>query len=333
MLGSNSKYRTIASCAIAALIVSFYSGEALSQLPKLPPLKQLGRSMAKSGGTGSRKEKKNALESLPWASMTPDAAARIQSVVNQPTIYRRLPIKSIDTDPQLFLLLIRNPEIVIDIWQQMNATQLTLDRVGDFEFRATDGAGTTSKIDLVYGTPNVHVYLGSGVYEGPLFKQDIRGQCVMLLRTDYVKVNGRNKARNRLDVFLKLDSGMADVVGKSIAPLFGRTADINFTETCGFIGKLSYAAETNGPRMQDLAARMRTVSRPVKQKFVAVASTVNERANTAGQMPRARIARPPNLRGDQPVRPVSNTQPSGQPLQRAARRPIVDSRIEMPVLR
>ena len=332
MLGINSKNRTVACCAIVAMMVSLFPGEALPQLPKLPPLTHLGRGLAKTGGTGSRKEKKNALEAIPWAAMTPEAAAKIQSVVNQPTIYRRLPIKSIDSDPQLFLTLIRNPEIVIDIWQQMNATQLTLERVGDFEFRATDGAGTTSKVDLVYGTPNLHVYLGEGVYEGPLFKQDIRGQCVMLLRSDYVRVDGRSRIRNRLDVFLKLNSGMADVVGKSIGPLFGRTADINFTETCGFIGKLSYAAETNGPRMQDLAARMRTVSRPVKQKFVSVASTVNERANASGPVPGARIARPPR-RGEQAVRPASNTQPGEAPLQRAARRPIVDSRIEMPVLR
>ena len=331
MLGKSKTTSTLSACAIILwMITSLLIDSASAQLP---PLTQLGRSLAKTGGSGSRKERKNALDSIPWASMTPAAAARIQAVVNSPTIFRKLPVKSIDSDPKLFLLLIRNPEIVIDIWQQMDATQLTLERVADFEFRAHDGEGTTSKIDLVYGTPNLHIYHGTGVYEGSLFKNDIHGQCVMVLRTDYFRSEGRNKVRNRLDVFLKLDGGMADVVGKTIAPLFGRTADINFVETSGFISKLSFAAEQNGPRMQDLAARMRTVSRPVKQNFVSVASSVRERADEGNSPARVRTARPVVDSKGKAVRPASNNQPSGQPLQRPARRPIIDSRIQMPVLR
>ena len=310
------------SIAVGMVLFLVITNGALGQLPKLPALK-FGN--AKSGGTSSRKQKKNALNAIPYATLTPNAASRIQEVVNSPSIYRKLPTKTIDCDPKLFVFLVRNPEVVVDVWQQMGVTQLTVDRVGEFNFRSSDGAGTDSQIDLLYGTPNLHVYHGTGVYEGPLFKQKIRGQCVILLRTDFQAAEGRQKVRTRLDVFLKLDTGVADAVAKTISPLFGRSADVNFVETCGFLEKLSLAAEQHGPRMQGLAARMRTVSPPVKQRFVSVASTVADR--TQGTAATTRVARPPSDYSAHSIRPASGTQSSG------VRRPILDSRVESSVLR
>ena len=310
----------VVTCVLVALFLASSTRPVFAQLPKLPTL-QLG--LQKTGGSGSRKQRKNALDAIPYSSMTTDAARKIQDVVNKPSIYRQLPIKMIDCDPRLFVFLVRHPEVVVDVWQQMGVTQLTLNRVGDFNFRASDGAGTTSQIDLVYGTPNLHIYYGTGVYEGPLFKQNIRGQCVMVLRTDFLPGDGRRTVRTRLDVFMKLDTGMADAVAKTISPLFGRTADTNFVETAGFLEKFSLAAEQHGPRMQDIAARMRTVSPSVKQQFVAVASTVADRLHTESST--TRIAAPP--RSYRSIRPASRNEESQR------RRTILDSRSALPTLR
>ena len=129
---------------LATLFAMTTAPHALAQLSLVP-----------TGGSGSRKDRKNALEAIPYRSLTPDATRRIQAVVNQPSIFRRLPIKTIESDSQLFLFLIRNPEVVVDIWQVMGVTQLSVDRVGEYKFTSADGAGTNSQIELVYGTTRI----------------------------------------------------------------------------------------------------------------------------------------------------------------------------------
>ncbi len=231
-------------------------------------------------GSSSRKERKNAVEAIPFHKLTPQAAQRIQSVIKHPTIYRRLPIKTIESDQPLFVFLIRNPEVVVDIWKIMGVTQLTINRTGEFTFQSDDGAGTKSHFELLYGTPHLHVYHGTGYYEGSMLKNKVTGQCVIIMRTEHKVVDGRPMVKNRLDVFLDIDNHAADVIAKTISPLFARTADINFVETSKFLSRMSDAAENSSDGMHDLADRLPTVRADVRQQFESVACAVQGRVES-----------------------------------------------------
>jgi hypothetical protein len=190
----------------------------------------------------------------------------------------------------------------VEIWKLMGVTQLTFERTGEYSFEAADGAGTRSQIELVYGTPHLHVYYGRGIYEGPLLKQRVRGQCVLLLRSDYRVSNGRPIVRTRLDVFLKVDRTAVDVLAKTIHPLIGKAADMNYVETARFLGRLSETAERNGPGITHLGHRLTGLSPKVRQQFVRIASTVSDRTPDADQQPLH--AQPPPLphpSGESPV--------------------------------
>src|SRR5262245_35333678 len=128
-----------------------------------------------------------AIQSLPLAELTGETRRKLMMVCERPTIYRRLPQKSIACDPLLFMFLIRNPEVVVNIWQLMGVANMTADRQGPFNWKGSDGAGTTCDVELAYGTDNVHVIYGDGFYEGSLLKHKVTGRCVMLMRSGYVQ--------------------------------------------------------------------------------------------------------------------------------------------------
>ena len=187
--------------------------------------------------------------------MTPETRDKLWSVVNRPDIYRRLPVVSIECDPDLYLHMIRHPEVVVSIWHLMGITQVETERVAPYVGNAADGAGTRSRIELVYGTPKLHVFYGVGDYEGPLLKNRITGKCVMALKSDYYKgESGETLVQNRLDVFLTIDQRGIAMLAKTLHPLVGKAADHNFVETARFMGRLSKTAEENGRGVQQLGS-------------------------------------------------------------------------------
>lgn len=232
----------------------------------------------------SRAARAEALQDIPFDQLSPEAQRRIGAVVSKPTVFRRLPVQIVDCDASLHLFLVRNPEVVVNIWELMGITQIQLQRTGAFTYKAADGMGTKSAVELVYGTSDIHLIYGEGTYDGPLLPRPIRGRCVLLLKSGYASTaEGRVHVTNRLDVFLQLDNVALDVIARTIHPLMGRTADINFVQTVAFLGRVSRNAEVNSPGMQRLADRLTKVDPSVRQQFAELTEAVGSRS-------RARLA-------------------------------------------
>ena len=226
-----------------------------------------------------RAAREEAIRAIPFDQLTPEVQNRIAAVVSKPSVHRRLPVKVIDCDPSLYLFLVRQPEVVVNIWELMGITQIGLKRAGPFSFVATDGMGTKSKADLVYGTNDTHLVYAEGVYDGPLLRKPINGRCVLLLRSGYVETaEGRVHVTNQLDVFLQLDHVGLDILAKTIHPFFGRVADLNFVQTVAFLERISRTAERNGPGMQRLANRLTKVDASVREQFAELTASIEKRS-------------------------------------------------------
>ncbi len=226
-------------------------------------------------GTGDRRIREQAVRELPLDELTEDAAERIVRVVENPSVYRRLPESQIDCDPSLYLYLLRHPEVVVNIWDLMGVTKLRVVRAGPYSLDTSDGEGTTSQIELVYGTRDVQLFYGEGVYEGPLTARPIHGSCVMLLKSSYDKeADSNTRITSRLDVFLQMDNSAIDLVAKTVQPLLGRSMDHNFIESLRFVQRLSQTAAQNPVGMQRLARRLESVQPEVRERFAVVASKV-----------------------------------------------------------
>lgn len=223
-----------------------------------------------------------AIQSIPFDRLTDEAQAKLWKIVSQPSIYRRLPVTRLQSDTDMYLFLVRHPEVIVNMWDLMGVTKVSLRRTGDFTFSANDGAGTTGNGELIYGDKETHLVLGEGTYEGPILKHKIHGRCLMVLKSGYgPNGDSRTQITHRLDMFIQLDNVGADLLAKTLQPLVGKSADHNFVETSRFLGQISQAAETRPTGMQQLAGRLAKVDPPVRDRFASLSAEIYTRLNGA----------------------------------------------------
>lgn len=226
-------------------------------------------------GISSRSAKDDALRAVPLDKLNPEAHAKVSTVLKDISIFRRLPIRSVDCDPALFHHLISNPDLVVNIWQLMGVTNVSMDRLGENHFRCADGDGTTCRAEFVHHSHDTHIIYAEGIYDGPLFPRPVRGQCVAVLKTAEIReTNGRFYVSARLDVFLHVDNAGVEILAKMFQGWLGKTIDYNFVETVGFLSTVSHTAETNPQGMRRLVSKLERVEPQRRQQFIAVTDQV-----------------------------------------------------------
>lgn len=238
-------------------------------------------------GTTSRAARADAINSIPLGDMNEHTRLRISSVIERPSMFRRMPIKLIECDPNMYVFMIRHPEVIVNIWELMKITKVSVRRTGAYTLWTSDGVGTQCSVELVYGSKDTHIFLCEGHYEGPLFRSKVNGRCVLVLKSAYDRLaNQRDYVTNRLDVFLQFDHVGADVLTRTLHPLIGRSADMNFVESAGFLQRISTTSKRNGPAMQRLTSRLTHVDASIRDRFAEFV------VNVANQAPSRLATRP-----------------------------------------
>ncbi len=258
------------------------------------------RAAVPSRPSTSRASQEQAIREMPINSLPEPIHSKIKQIVVKPTIYRRLPIEVIPCDPQLYVFLVRYPEVIVNMWQLMGVTKVVIKRTGPYTYDAQDGAGTVSQIELVYGTKEKHLFMAEGYYDGPLLPRRVTGRCVLLLSSAFSRdQQDRAFVSTRLDVFVQLDNVGAEIVAKTLHPLMGRTVDKNFSESTRFVSQVSHVAETNGPGVQRLVSRLNRIDPSVRTQFAQITSAMNQRAVLENMEHHADSSRLSDRRGDE----------------------------------
>jgi hypothetical protein len=223
----------------------------------------------------SRAALSDALKTIPLEKIPADVRPRVSAVLNDTSLFRRLPIQVVDCEPEMFQFLESNPDVVVNIWQLMGVTNVKLERVDGNRFRCSDGDGTTARAEIIFRNQDTEIIYAEGLYEGPLFPKPVRGQCVAVIKTAAQKeTNGRYYVTARLDTFLHVDNVGVEFLAKVFQGLVGRTIDHNFAETVAFIGSVSRTAETNPQGMQRLAAKLRSIEAERREQFATLSQQV-----------------------------------------------------------
>jgi hypothetical protein len=246
------------------------------------PIGQAARADAGDPSSG-RAARDEAVRAIPWRMMAEDDRRAAQHVIKNTSIYRRLPTRMIDCDPEMFSFLFQHPEVVIDVWRVMGISQVTLDKLPGGAYRGTDGAGTTGVVRFLHthcgpSAQNVAVIFADGAYEGKPFVTPLKAQSVLLLRSSAVReANGRHYVTVRVDSFVKIDQMGVELVAKTVQPWISKIADRNFIETLSFVSNFSRTAEKNPQGMQRLATRLASLDEPTRNELVAVCFRTAER--------------------------------------------------------
>lgn len=229
--------------------------------------------------TSSRAARDEAIRSVPYEKIAPELTEKIRSAMAHASIYRRLPIQVTDCDPDLYLFLVRHPEVVVNIWEVMKISNVALSRTGADTFRASDGAGTLCEVKFCYGDHDTHVIYAEGSYDGPLFNRPVQAKCVLVLKSGYMReTDGRYHVTSRMDTFIQIDHAGVELLAKTLQLLVHRSADYNFVETAGFLGTVSRTAEANPSGMCRLAEKLTNVEPEVRDRFSELSVQVGKKA-------------------------------------------------------
>ena len=266
-------------------------------------------------GSSSKSLRKQTVNTIPMQALNVQAREKIGDILRKPSIYRQLPVTSINADPDYFRFLIRYPEVVVNIWQLMGITNMTTERTGPFTVTTDDGAGTISQLELVYGTDNLHIFYGEGSYEGPILKRKLTGKCVLVLKTESkFDEAGKPVATSQLDVFLKVENATAGLIAKTIQPVVGSTADHNFVESLKFVQRLNETTSKNGPGVQRMGKKLK-IEPAVREGFNEVVELVFQRAINGADSTRANVMPRVGSFYQPPYPSVHGTQANGLPAQ------------------
>ncbi|WP_145249249.1 hypothetical protein [Aeoliella mucimassa] len=220
--------------------------------------------------TGSREAQDEATRSIPWKYLANNEQRMVQYVVRNNSIYRRMPTRVIDCDPKVFNYLGQNPQVVTELWKMMGVCNLTLEKVSDDTYRATDDNGTSGVLKVLSDrwnddAQNSILLYCEGTYKGAPLPGEITARSVLLLRSgSVVETNGRPYVTARLDSWVLIDRLGVELVAKTIQPLLTKTADHNFTETMKFVGTFSKTAENNPAGMVNLSRKLEAIDEPTR---------------------------------------------------------------------
>lgn len=232
--------------------------------------------------TTSAEARREALQAIPLKLVDAEYRDEVVGVLEDTSLFRRLPTQIVDCDPAMFTFMAKNPEVLVEIWRELKITRVTLQRIGQKSFRMTDGAGTTGTLTIVEQTcqknaQNRFLMYAEGAYEGKPFAKPIRAECVLLLRSgSMVENDGRTYVAARLDSFIHIDRASLEIFAKVVHPLVGKTADRNFADTITFLGGFSQAAELQPLKIKHLAESLPNVTAGRQRELVKIAYDCHE---------------------------------------------------------
>ncbi len=268
------------------MLVSLYV-PAVAQDPTDASLRQRGRGGQSSrpegpatpgnaaDGQSSRDARLAAIRSIPFEQLTPDATQRLRRIVDEASYFRRMPTQTVACDTEMYLFLIRHPEVVVSLWDVMGMTKVTLERIGEYQLRGNDGVGTKCNMDLIYGSENLHIYQSQGAYSGNLWARELQGRCVVCIHNQPTQLaDGTPGMVAWMDAFMKLENVGADLAVKALGPFVSKTADHNFAECAGFFSQISQTAWTNPEGLVRVASRLPRVAPPVREQFATTSLSV-----------------------------------------------------------
>ncbi len=212
------------------------------------------------------------LRRIPFKSLTPYAQERVRQVLQNITIYRRLPVQIVPCEKSLYDFMTFHPDTMVSIWRLMGVSQMELQELQPGQFYMEDQAGTRGKMECLYRTNDIMLIYAFGTYEGIPFPKKVSGSGLIVLQNAQVRApDGSTFLAIRLDAFMQIHNEGVETIAKTFKPLVGKVADHNLNQVAGFLGELSQTSVKNGEGVAHMAQRLDKVSPEVKREFADVA--------------------------------------------------------------
>jgi hypothetical protein len=255
----------------------------------------------------SRTARDEALRAIPYSRISQESQAKVNSVLANVSMFRRMPTQVTRCDPKLYLFMVNHPDVTVNLWQVLDVTTIQLQRTGPVTFRANDGQGTKGDVEFLYRSHDQHLVYATGTYEGPLLQNPIHGSALLLLKTAYTREpDGQDYVTSQLDVFFNLEHVGLDLLTRTFHPLMGKSADYNFIESATFLGTLTRTGELKPATMQALAGKLTRIDPQHRDEFAQLMAALPAKAAERGPVASALTPAQPVAVPRQPVRGMPN---------------------------
>lgn len=226
-------------------------------------------------GTSSRRVKREAIQQLPLDQLTRDSRVEADKVLNDLSLFRRLPVVRVDADPRLLKFFTDYPEVAVGIWRAMDITTLSMTPKGLNTYESDSGDGSVGLITVLYRDAHQQLIHCEGLFKSPVLAKPIKARALMHLQTEStVEAAGRPLATCKADVFVSFPSTTVETVARVVSPVSNRIADRNFEEVAMFV-RMMHVAMTQQPGwVEQIARRMDGVTQQRKEEMLDLMARV-----------------------------------------------------------
>lgn len=224
-------------------------------------------------GTSSGAVKKQAIAETKLDAVPVAARQKVQAVLQNPSLFRKLPTISFEVDRNVYAYFLKNPNIAVSSWQALGISKFSLAEVRPQVYTADAGDGSTGTIEVLYSTPEDTMIFCEGAFKSPLMSKPIVAKAVMRLRAKFHKEpDGRILATHSADVFVDLPSQTVETVAKLISPLSNTIADRNFKQLTFYAHMMTVAMARQPGWVEAMADRMKDITPAQRDDFLKVSA-------------------------------------------------------------
>lgn len=216
---------------------------------------------------------------VPVDACAASVRGQIRGVLEDVSIYRKMPEILCETDPQTLEYFLSNPDIAVALWRSMGVSQMTLREVAGGVYDADGGDGSSGRVHLALARQGERVIYCAGQFVNPVAKKPIKADCVVHFRNRYERASsGAVHSRHSATMFVRLASKAVEATARVISPVSNRIADRNFEEVSLFIRMMSEAMRNRPGWCEQVGRGLAGVSPEKIDEFLTVAARVHASA-------------------------------------------------------
>ncbi|MCX7423193.1 MAG: hypothetical protein NT013_27160 [Planctomycetia bacterium] len=256
--------RNIVSVRKGALALCVCAGSMASADEQNPPPTQNQPSAIKievvSTGNSSAAARKKAIADIPVEKVTADLRPKVEEVLKNVSLFRRMPTLSFASDPDVYHFFITHPDVAVSIWRVMEISTFEMWQVGALSYEADSHDGSLGVIEVLHSAPERHLVLCEGSFKSPILPKPIKARALLHLQPTFRKGDdGQTVVSHTIDMFVSFPSQPVDITAKLISPVSHAMADRNFREVSTWCAMMSMAMCQQPGWVEQLAQKMEGV--------------------------------------------------------------------------
>jgi hypothetical protein len=226
-------------------------------------------------GTSAKSARETARATVPLGKLSPEHQKLAQSVLNDVSLFRRLPTVRAKLDPRVYQYFLDSPDAAVSIWRVLGISKLELKQTSPGVFEADTGDGSSGTVTLLLRTPTTCVVYCDGLFKSPVLTKPIKARALVTLNaTMENQADGTTLITHTADMFVTFPSLAVETIAKMVSPLSYKYADRNIEEITSFLRMMDVSMSRQPGWIEQIAQLMDGISEERNRQLLQVTAAV-----------------------------------------------------------